>query len=57
MQSTANISKTKTIGKTTYIIKSVFNGDNSGSVTDKLKRTIENKIEKSPLKDEKQLTP
>ncbi len=53
MQSTANISKTKTIGKTTYIIKSVFNGDNSGSVTDKLKRTIENKIEKSPLKDEK----
>lgn len=52
MQNSNNINQIKTIGKITYIVKTIFNGDNSGSVTDKLKTVIENKIVKAPLKDE-----
>lgn len=52
MQNSNNINQIKTIGKITYIVKTVFNEDNSGSVTEKLKTIIENKIVKAPLKDE-----
>lgn len=52
MQNLNNINQIKTIGKITYIVKTVFNEDNSGSVTEKLKNIIENKIVKAPLKDE-----
>lgn len=53
MQNSNNINQIKTIGKITYIVKTIFNEDNSGSVTEKLKTIIENKIVKAPLKDEK----
>ncbi|MCM1059862.1 MAG: hypothetical protein NC452_06175 [Eubacterium sp.] len=52
MEKSKEFVKTQTIGKTTYIITSLFNGDNSGTITQKLKRTIEEKIVKSPLKDD-----
>ena len=52
MQGTNDVKQIKTIGKITYIVKTVFNEDNSGSVTEKLKTIIENKIVKAPLKDE-----
>lgn len=53
MQNANNINQTKTIGKITYIVKTIFNEDNSGSITEKLKTVIESKIVKAPLKDEK----
>lgn len=55
MQTANTIIQKKKIDKTTYIVKTFFNGDNSGSVTQKMKTIIENKIVKAPLKDEKQI--
>lgn len=52
MQGTNDVKQIKTIGKITYIVKTVFNEDDSGNVTEKLKTIIENKIVKAPLKDE-----
>lgn len=53
MQNAKAIIQKKEIDKTTYIVKTFFNGDNSGSVSQKMKTIIENKIIKAPLKDEK----
>lgn len=53
MQTANTIIQKKKIDKTTYIVKTFFNGDNSGSVSQKMKAIIENKIVKAPLKVEK----
>lgn len=53
MQTSNGIIQKKEIDKTTYIVKTFFNGDNSGSISKKMKTVIENKIVKAPLKDKK----
>lgn len=53
MQTSESITSKKTIGNVTYTVKSTFNGDNSGTISEKIKRVIEEKIVKAPLKSEK----
>lgn len=53
MEKSKEFVKTQIIDKNIYIVTSLFNGDSSGTTTQKIKRMIEEKIVKSPLKDEK----